>query len=98
MNNRWKDRGWQWRREFPSGGCIVLDVWRKREFTRKNPDGTTTLIPLFEGWQRTADVFPARRGDRWVIKMRRSGKSHGFITLREAMRMAVFLTQLGVKQ
>lgn len=98
MHNRWKDRGWQWRREFPSSGSIVLDVWRKREVKRKLASGAYQIWPLFEGWERTADVYPARRGDRWLVRFRQSGKTHGFVTLREAMRMAVFLTQLEVKQ
>ena len=70
---------------------------------QKNTEGGITLCRLVPSgynpfWQSTADVFKAKRGTRWIVRVvvwdtptDPPYTQHAARTLREAMRLAVFL-------
>lgn len=70
---------------------LTLQHWHKY---RAMPVGTS-----FYDWRSVADVFKARRGDRWVIRVATDRhKNYRLIydqytahSLREAMRLAKFM-------
>jgi hypothetical protein len=86
----WKERGWQWRPNAGRGESFIFEVWEHKSL--KLRDGTETCA--FDGWRRKCMVYRAHKGDRWVYRSDRTGKTQGFHDLRTAMRMARLLTQL----
>lgn len=90
FNNRWKARGWRWRRNPARGESFIFEVWKKREITQR--DGTK--FTLYEGWERRGMVYRAHRGDRWVYRDDRTKVTRGSPYLREAMRLGLFFTLL----
>jgi hypothetical protein len=89
-NKYWKERGWQWRRNAGRGESFIFEVWERTILNLR--DGTTVVG--FDGWRRKCMVYRAHKGDRWVYRSDRSGKTQGFHDLSTAMRMARLLTQL----
>lgn len=82
-------------------GGITLQRWVPKKTTTYN--GTTFEYTSPEHWRSDADVFKAKRGDRYVVRVLTDRlkdwhpvyDQYSAHSLREAMRMAKFL--VGVK-
>jgi hypothetical protein len=90
----WKERGWRWGHNPARGESFIFYVWMRRAIELR--DGTEAVV--FDGWKRRCMVYRAHKGDRWVYRSDRSGKTQGFQDIRTALRMALFLTQLEKQQ
>jgi hypothetical protein len=79
-----------------SAGGLTLQCWYPEESTTYKHTQYTYTIPA--RWEAVADVFKAKRGDRYVVRLVTWSKNHNrryhqyaAFSLREAMRMAKFL-------
>lgn len=88
-----KVRPYKWQRNI-QGGYTLLRWKEPRTYTRANGDKWT--IP--GNYHQCADVFRAKKGDRWVARwIAWNGNNHNWLqgstlTLREAMRLAKFMS------
>lgn len=85
----------RWRKN-DSGG-LTLQEWTPKKTTTYK--GTVATYTSPEYWKPIADVYKAKKGERYVVRIMRPTPS-GFdqyqaFTLREAMRLAKFI--VGVK-
>jgi hypothetical protein len=74
----------------------------KFKWQRNNWNGFTLMVLRkgysYESWNGRADVFKAKRGDRWVARWIvtvdevTSWQQGNALTLREAMRLAKYMT------
>jgi len=85
----------------------TLEAGTKFRWARNTKDGITlqeemiayidvgTPVPKREhlNWHSVANVYKAKRGNRYIAEVRGHTKLFQFPTLREAMRMAKFLYQ-----
>jgi hypothetical protein len=60
-------------------------------------DGTPVIRHEHVNWHSIANVYKAKRGNRFIAEVRGHKKLFQFQTLREAMRMAKFLYQTNQK-
>lgn len=87
-----KVRPYKWQRN--THGGLTLTKWRPPK-TYRRADGSEWTVP--GNYNQCADVFRAKKGDRWVARwITWNGSNHNWkqgstLTMREAMRLAQFM-------
>lgn len=72
-------------------GGARLQCWKPEQQRTYTLTQLSFTVPGY--WYGIADVYKAKRGDRWIVEIfaGRTTQRHATHTLREAMRMAKFL-------